>query len=223
MASIINTWQQRAEKSKLKKEEKEAKKKAKKESKAAQEETKRQALKPTKAQEQHKTDLQAWRTVCTLTSLVKHDQRFQLLAQKKSSKSKLTNKEKVALAMCSSLSTIAVMEHEVVAVGANYEDPNLITTDIPTNLPSDTDSDDEEVDEEEDEGLKLLPHVTTDFLNFLVTQNVRDTSTTEYPTLESPKMPEALHKRGHLQGDSVTDDIFDEYLSSIRAEGLVLL
>lgn len=169
MASIITNW---AEKSKLKKELKEAKKKA---SKAAQE-GKKQAPKPTKAQEQHSAQLCAWRTICALTSLVKHDQRFQLLAQKKSSKSKLTNEEKVALAMCSSLSTIAVMQHEVVAVGANYEDPNLITTDILTNPPNNdadtTDSDDdEEVDEEEDEGFRLLPQVTTNFLNFLVTQN----------------------------------------------------
>jgi hypothetical protein len=192
---------------------------------------------------EHWQKLQAFTTISTLISLIQRHQKFHLTADHKS---KLTKEERGGLAICSAFATIAVIEHEIVAVGVNYEDhvhnsSAPIKAVVAANLPGTTnDQVYEEDDDDVEEDSTYLTHVMRKFWNTRLPWNplrnakptalkAREPPTSsihaKYPTLKSPKMPEALRKRGHFQGDlpeQVTEHVFDGYLQSIRAEGSVL-
>lgn len=192
---------------------------------------------------EHWQKLRAFTTISTLISLIQRHQKFHLTADHKS---KLTKEERGGLAVCSAFATIAVIEHEIVAVGVNYEDhahdsSAPIKAVVAANHPGTTTNDQVyEDDGVEEEDSTYLTHVMRKFWNTSLPWNplrnakptalkAREPPTSsihaEYPALKCPKMPEALRKRGHFPADlpgQVAEHVFDGYLQSIRVEGSVL-
>lgn len=193
-----------------------------------------------KGKKEHGDKLKAFTTISTVISHIQHHQKFQLTAE---SKSKLSKEEKGGLAICSSFATIAVMEHEIVAVGVNYKDhthdASSPTKAVDATTPPSTTTDDWvyewEEDEDEDEDSTYIPKVVYEQLMLTFTLNPRRDKPTPskdgklptssaHPAIRSPEMPEALRKRGNFEGDSpkqVAEHDFDQYLQSIITEGSV--